>query len=260
MLWHSLNESGHIAVYDVKWADGTVETNIPASLLEKVRDSDHPLSEGHGDKNESGVEGHGVKGHDKDSSVDNRKYKNLKEVFSRDLLYHVQHNVGVDQNIHRPGSDSFFALFREVRRLNAAGLYTLNESEYNLLNNSDIGEFGYYEGEIVPLDYPMLYEDDLDEAKYKGKKVSLNKPVKGSPKAYVYVNSGKKNKDGTVRVKKVKFGSSLPDAMGDSEKHKKRRKSFGDRHKCAEKKDKTKPGYWACRATKFFGRNIAGWW
>ena len=39
-----------------------------------------------------------------------------------------------------------------------------------------------------------------------------------------------------------------------------RRKSFGLRHNCADKKDKTKPGYWSCRLTKFFGRNISGWW
>ena len=52
----------------------------------------------------------------------------------------------------------------------------------------------------------------------------------------------------------------MPDAMGDSDAHKKRRKSFGLRHNCADKKDKTKPGYWSCRATKFFGRNISGWW
>jgi hypothetical protein len=181
-------------------------------------------------------------------------------IISEDLRYHIVRGVGVEQNIHRPGSEAFFALFREARALYDEGLYQFNEAEHDLLSNSDLGEFGYYEGEKVPLDYPMLYEDELEEAKYKGKKVTLNKPVKGSPKAYVYVNSGKKNKDGTIKVKRVEFGSSLPDAMGDSEAHKKRRKSFGKRHKCAEKKDKTKPGYWACRATKFFGRNIAGWW
>lgn len=194
------------------------------------------------------------------TSVSERKYRKLKKIYSKDLLYHVQNNVGVDRNIHRPGSNAFFALFKEVRCLSTAGLYALNESEYNLLNNSELGDFGYYEGKRVPLDYPMLYEDNVDEAKYKGKKVKLNKPKRGSPKAYVYVNSGKKNKDGTIRVKKVSFGSSLPDAMGDSPAHKKRRKSFGARHNCADKKDKTKPGYWACRATKFFGRNISGWW
>jgi hypothetical protein len=184
--------------------------------------------------------------------------KMIKEdVFSKDLLYHQQSGVGVDQNIHRPGSKAFFALFREARELNALGLYEFNEAESEILNNSDIGEYGFYEGEKVPLDYPMLY-NEIDEAKYKGREVKLGaKGAKraGSGKAYVYVRDPK-----TKKIKKVTFGSSLPDAMGDSKEHKKRRKSFGDRHQCAKKDDKTKPGYWACRATKMFGRNIAGWW
>ena len=179
---------------------------------------------------------------------------------SDELLFHVRHEKGVDSNVFRPGSDKFFKLFREARQLSSIGVYTLTESESELIEDTDIGEFGVYEGEIVPLDYPMLYEDSVDEANYKGRKVDLNKPKRGSPKAYVYVNSGKKNKDGTIRVKKVSFGSSLPDAMGKSKAHKERRKSFGRRHKCADKDDKTKPGYWACRATKFFGRSIPGWW
>lgn len=178
---------------------------------------------------------------------------------SEGLRYHIDNKTGIERNIFRPKSDLFFALFREVRSLHKSGLYTLNEAEKDLID-SDIGEFGYYEGKKVPLDYPMLYEEEMDEAEYKGKKVELNKPKRGSPKAYVYVNSGKKDKKGRIKVKKVSFGSSLPDAMGDSPAHKKRRKSFGDRHNCADKDDKTKPGYWSCRATKFFGRSIAGWW
>jgi hypothetical protein len=102
----------------------------------------------------------------------------------------------------------------------------------------------------------MLEADTVNEAKYKGKDVELNKPKRGSGgKAYVYVRD-----PDSGNVRKVSFGSSMPDAMGDSEQARKRRKSFGERHKCSEKKDKTKAGYWACRATKFFGRSIPGWW
>lgn len=187
--------------------------------------------------------------------------KMIKECFmlSEGLEYHIDHGVGVDRNIFRPESESFFALFREVRSLNSSGLYQLNENERELIKETDIGEFGIYEGARVPLDFPMRYEEDeLEEAKYKGREVKLGK--KGAKRseggrAYVYVRDPK-----TKNIRKVSFGSSLPDAMGDSDAHKKRRKSFGARHNCAKKKDKTKPGYWACRATKMFGRNIAGWW
>jgi hypothetical protein len=191
----------------------------------------------------------------------------LEEVYksslvSEDLKYHISHRKGVDSNIFRPGSERFFSLFREVRSLYRAGLYDLLESEKELIDDMEIGEFGIYEGEIVPIDYPKLYEDNVDEAFYKGKDVDLNKPKRGgkSGKAYVYVNSGKKDKKGRIKAKKVSFGSSMPDAMGDSKAHRKRRKSFGDRHNCSDKDDKTKAGYWSCRATKFFGRDIAGWW
>ena len=37
-MWHSLDENGKIEIYDVQWADGTVETNIPVGLLESVRE------------------------------------------------------------------------------------------------------------------------------------------------------------------------------------------------------------------------------
>ena len=184
--------------------------------------------------------------------------KNNSYNLSEGLKYHLKHRTGVDKNIHRPGSKEFFRLFREVRALSKAGLYNLNEVEEELINNSDIGEYGYYEGKKVPLDYPSLIDDDIDEAKYKGRKVKLGKKGArriGGGRARVYVRDPK-----TGKIKKVEFGSSLPDAMGDSKKAKQRRKSFGDRHRCADKKDKTKPDYWSCRLTKLFGRNIPGWW
>jgi len=65
-LWHSLDESGHIAVYDVEWPSVGIETDIPAILLEKVKDS-NDVNEVH--------EGHGVKGHEENLSKSSRKYK-----------------------------------------------------------------------------------------------------------------------------------------------------------------------------------------
>ena len=176
------------------------------------------------------------------------------QLLSEGMRYHLDHGVGVDQNIYRPGSAAFFGLFTEARTLYLSGNYTPHNADEKELLESDIGLFGFYKGKPVPLDYPMRYED-LNEAEYKGRTVDLNKPIKGGSKgAYVYVKNDKGN------VQKVEFGSSMPDAMGDSEEHRKRRKNYGIRHKCSEKKDKTAPGYWSCRATKHFGRSISGWW
>ena len=177
---------------------------------------------------------------------------------SEGMQYHFDAGVGFDKSIYRPGSKEFFKLFVEARRLYRSGNYKPKSvKEYEILEFHDIGEYGMYQDNRVPLDFPMN-EAELDEAKYKGREVTLG--VKGAQKgeggkSYVYVRDPDDGK-----VKKVSFGSSMPDAMGDSDAHKKRRKSYGDRHACAKKKDKMAPGYWACRATKMFGKSIPGWW
>ena len=75
MLWHSLDEGGHIAVYDVEWSDGNVETDIPAILLEGVKMTEHGADEG--ETNEA-HEAHGVKGHRLNSQINERNYKRKK--------------------------------------------------------------------------------------------------------------------------------------------------------------------------------------
>lgn len=171
------------------------------------------------------------------------------------VRWHIEEGVSFDRPVYRVGTEKYFMLMKEARNLYELGIYKpLSEFERDLLE-SDLGEFGAYEGQTVPLDLPIK-EEIVVEAEYKGRDVELGKPKKGEGgKAYVYVRDPKSG-----NVKKVKFGSSMPDAMGDSEGARKRRKSFGDRHDCSNKKDRTKPGYWACRATKFFGRDIPGWW
>lgn len=168
---------------------------------------------------------------------------------------------------YRPGTPEFFSNAKMLRSLLSMGQYSPADAWESELLDTDIGEWSEYEGSLVPLDFPIIeVEGEWDEpcetcsgrvheAKYKGKEVELGKPKRGGGKAYVYVRDPK-----TGNVKKVSFGSSMPDAMGDSDAARKRRKSFGNRHNCAKKKDRTQAGYWACRATKFFGRNIPGWW
>ena len=190
---------------------------------------------------------------------------NKKTMLSEGLNFHIKENIPISTNIYRRGSEKYFELFKEARQLYNEGVIELNHDiDKMYIQELEIGEYGLYEGNLVPIDYPM-YEDELlvFEAMYKGKKVKIGKAgVKrvGDGKACVYVYTVKKNKDGTRKVKKVTFGSSMPSAMGKSDAHRKRRKSFGDRHQCSSKKDKTKAGYWSCRLTKLFGRNIPGWW
>ena len=109
-----------------------------------------------------------------------------------------------------------------------------------------VGEEVIYRNEVLRLEIvehsePVIFQ----EAEYKGRKVKLNKPMQGDTKKFkVYVNTGKKNADGTIRVKKVNFGQK---GMVIKKDNPARRKSFRARHKCDQKKDKTTAGYWSCR-------------
>lgn len=86
-----------------------------------------------------------------------------------------------------------------------------------------------------------LHEDILEEAEYHGRKVTLNKPMRGDvKKSKVFVRD-----PSTGNVKKVNFGDKN---MRIKKSNPKRRKSFRARHKCSQKKDKTTSGYWSCRA------------
>jgi hypothetical protein len=119
----------------------------------------------------------------------------------------------------------------------------ITEEEQKILSNTDLGEYGYYNGVKVPLDYPMSTEQ-LQEVKHQGKEVQLNKPKRGGTKKfYVYVR-----KPGGG-IKKISFGDTtgLKAKINDP----KARKSFAARHKCAQAKDKTSAGYWSCRLPRY---------
>ena len=85
----------------------------------------------------------------------------------------------------------------------------------------------------------------INEAEYDGEEVELNKPRRGgSKKFYVYVRDPK-----TGNVKKVQWGdvTGLKIKLNDVQA----RQSFAARHKCDQKKDKTKPGWWACNMPRY---------
>lgn len=258
----------------------------------------------------------------------------LKEIVGYpSLQYHVDNGLSLHEHVYRYNSDAFIQLFAEARQALRDGVIDLSEEDKQLLETTDIGEYGEYNGMRVPLDLPMvspkynpLFEigslidemienedmideaasidemidydmikelvesiggninldklrkavsiqnesfdyngfemlkasvDYIPEAEYRGKKVQLNKPKRGgSKKFYVYVKSKKGN------VKKVSFGDT-----GLSVKIKKKgaRASFAARHKCAQKKDKTKAGYWSCNIGRYWkslggGSNFSGYW
>jgi len=184
------------------------------------------------------------------------KKKVKTEVVSEHLSYHLKNKLSLTESVFRTGSDAYIDLIKEARVLWNSGDYNPNAEEVELLE-SDIGQYGLYEGERVSLDIPSINELDLEEVKKKRKKKKpkLNKPMRntGSGKKYkVFVRNPK-----TGGVKKVTFGDKKGGLEGNWNDPK-ARASFAKRHKCAQKKDKTKAGYWACRAHKYFGKNVPG--
>ena len=101
----------------------------------------------------------------------------------------------------------------------------------------------------------IVKEEELEEAVYRGRKVKLNKPMRGDVKKFkVYVNSGKKDKEGRIKAKKVNFGHGGTSAKKKGEKtmkirksNPKARKNFRARHNCDNPGPKTKARYWSCR-------------
>lgn len=176
---------------------------------------------------------------------------------SEGLTYHLTCNRSISKPIFRPGTQKFFDLIKETRSLWQKKLVEVHNSDLWILEELDIGEWGVYNGQLVPLDFPAL--NTIVEADYKGREVELNKPFRvsgGNHKFAVYVKDPK-----TKKVKKVQFGSP---GLKVKLKDPKRRKSFAARHRCEQKDDKTTPGYWACRISRypelFGGDDRYQWW
>ena len=131
-------------------------------------------------------------------------------------------------------------------------LVALDESKYEPFPEEDEMTFedddAFYEA-FGELGFPED-ETELFDAEYRGRKVPLNKPMRGDVKKFkVYVKDPK-----TGNVKKVNFGHGGSSARRAGQKtmkirksNPKARKSFRARHNCANPGPKTKARYWSCR-------------
>jgi hypothetical protein len=187
----------------------------------------------------------------------NFKQHNLSE----NLKYHLDNEISIVNNIFRLGTYNFYNILKESRILFEKESINLNEDDRIIFETTDIGKFDYFNEELVPLDIPMI--NILKEKnEYKGKEVSINKPMRSSgPKKYkVYVKDPKTNNVKVVHFGDVKGG--LKSKINDPEA----RKRYDSRHGCSAGKheDKTKPGYWSCRLPRYaeaIGLTGGGkWW
>ena len=168
-----------------------------------------------------------------------------KDILSENLRYHVDKQLPLTENTFRYGSQSFLNLWAEARSLYLREIIHVNEDDKEILEETDLGNFGLYENQKVPLDLLLLENEELEEAEDKKKNPPLGKPKRGgSKKFYVYVKNPQ-----TKKIKKISFG----DTTGLSAKinNSKARQAFAARHDCKNKKDKTKASYWSCRLPRY---------
>ena len=211
----------------------------------------------------------------------------VKHLISEGLQYHMDKKIQLHESVYRIGSEKHFELIREARALWVRGIIDVSEDDQAILE-TNLGHFGMYEGEAVPLDMPMVNEeleedynpdqeqlDDEDEifmpmddegrpleekkkAKPKKKDPPIGKPKRGGPKAYyVYVRDPK-----TKRIKKVTFGSG---GLRAKIRNPKARNAFAKRHRCKTANDRTTARYWSCRLPRYakqlgLGSNMNTFW
>jgi hypothetical protein len=177
-----------------------------------------------------------------------------KEMFSESIQYHVSNDLSILESIYRPGSTAHLDILVEARLAFDSGKMKFSGIDQKLLSETELGSVGFYRGRQVILDLP-LEELELNEEK----KPRLNYPKRGGTKKYhVYVRNPK-----TGRIMKIAFGD-VHGGLTAKVSNPKARKSFAARHNCAEKKDRTKAGYWACRINRYAhlwgGKTYPGYW
>jgi uncharacterized cupin superfamily protein len=165
---------------------------------------------------------------------------------SDDLKYHLDNSLTLTENVFRVYSESYFNLINEARDLYYSGYLDLEDQDDIWIVESDLGKSVTLDnGKVVYLDAPFEIEETITEAKHRGKNVKLNSPFRtpgGSKKFAVYV------KTPGGGIKKVTFGDPN---LRVRNANKARAKSFRARHNCAQKKDRTTAGYWACNVSRY---------
>jgi hypothetical protein len=167
-------------------------------------------------------------------------------IMTENMKYHIDTKKPLFETTLPYGSKEYLNLWAEARYLYSRGALNVEGIDKEKITETHLGEYGIYEGKKVPLDLPMLDEDILNEAEYRGRKVQLGKPMQGDVKKFkVYVKNDKGN------VVKVNFGFGGKSAKGKrmviKDKNPKRRAAFRARHNCKNPGPRWKARYWSCK-------------
>jgi len=84
-----------------------------------------------------------------------------KEILSENLRYHVVNKLPLTENTFRYGSKAFLNLWSEARYLYLREIIHVNDDDKEILLETDLGEYGMYENQRVPLGLPMLEQSQM---------------------------------------------------------------------------------------------------
>jgi len=168
-------------------------------------------------------------------------------LMTENMQYHIDNKKPLYETTLPYGSKEYLDLWVEARYLYSRGALNVEGIDKEKITETDLGEYGIFEGQLVPLDMPMPDEDILNEAEYQGRKVQLGKPMQGDIKKFkVYVKNAK------GKVVKVNFGFGGKSAKGKrmviKAKNPKARAAYRARHNCKNPGPRWKANYWSCKA------------
>ena len=134
----------------------------------------------------------------------------LKEILteaevSRELWYHIDNDISLEECVFRYGSPKYFTIINEARLLQCEQNIDFDNQTRALLE-TDLGKFATYKGEEVALDFPMMNE----EKEY-----------------YVTYNKGRGLGKGLIKSKESDYEEPRVFSKEEAEEYVKRVKSSG---------------------------------
>ena len=220
----------------------------------------------------------------------------LKEILteaevSRELWYHINHNISLEECVFRYGSPKYFTLINEARLLQCEQNIDFDNQTRALLE-TDLGKFATYKGEEVALDFPMINEAivdydfskeelirvikqlkrgasteigmikafekalgrELTDDEIRGSKLDENKKKKKDPPIGKPKRGGSKAYYVYVRdpkTKRIKKVSFGSGGLRAKINNPKARRAFAARHRCSTANDRTTARYWSCRLPRY---------
>ena len=81
-----------------------------------------------------------------------------REILSEGLKYHIDNKKPLTEHVYRAGSSNYFNLWAEARYLYSRNAIYLNDTDKEIILETNLGEYAIFENQRVPLDLPMLEE------------------------------------------------------------------------------------------------------